>query len=356
MSNKHIFQPKRILVTGGAGFIGANFIHYLLAADEKVVIINLDILTYAGNLAYLDGIEDESRYHFVKGDIGDQKLVHHLLRRHEIDTIVHFAAESHVDRSIEGPAIFIKTNLEGTAVLLEEARNYWLGECDFTRADCRYHQVSTDEVYGSLGAEDDAFTEQSNYAPNSPYSASKAGADHLVRSYWKTYSLPTTISCCSNNYGMFQHQEKLIPTVIRCCVDGAPIPVYGDGSNIRDWLFVGDHCRAIDLILRSGCVGETYNIGGNNEVSNIELIRHICKILDEIIPNDLPNGYSSLIDHISDRPGHDWRYAINSHKLQQELGWSVIGNFNAELEHTVKMYAGLMPMQYGRKSDSGVMV
>ncbi len=344
MNSMPIHKPKQVLVTGGAGFIGSNFIHHLLRIDSKVEIVNLDLLTYAGDVKHLSGVEDPSRHKFVHGDICNQQLVRDILRGHEIDTIVHFAAESHVDRSIDGPAIFVKTNLEGTSLLLEEARIYWQEERSLSATDCRYHQISTDEVYGSLDRESASFTECSNYAPNSPYSASKAGADFLVRSYWKTYGLPVTISCCSNNYGPFQHQEKLIPTVIKCCLEKKSIPVYGDGSNIRDWLHVSDHCGAVDRIIRYGKVGETYNIGGNSEISNIDLIHQICEILNTVVPSDLPNGYAGLIEFTQDRPGHDWRYSIDYNKLRIQLNWNPEFSFSAGLKSTVEMYAGTIPM------------
>ena len=333
-----------MLVTGGAGFIGANFIHYILVKDPGVSIVNLDLLTYAGNIANLDNIQDESRHHFVKGDVCDRNLIDRLLRDHKIDTIVHFAAESHVDRSINGPAVFVKTNFEGTSTLLEAARVYWQEEMKWSKEDCRFHQISTDEVYGSLDRETPAFTETTPYAPNSPYSASKAGADHLVRAYYHTFGLPVTISCCSNNYGPLQHQEKLVPTVIRSCINKQLIPIYGDGSNIRDWLFVIDHCSAVDSILRLGKVGELYNIGGNNEVANIDIVLHICRILDELVPHDLEGGYASLISFVTDRPGHDWRYAIAADKLKSATGWTPESNFKQMLSTTIQMYAELIPM------------
>ncbi|MDG2252940.1 MAG: dTDP-glucose 4,6-dehydratase [Methylophilaceae bacterium] len=345
MNNKNIYHPKNILVTGGAGFIGSNFIHYILSNNKNIKIVNLDSLTYAGNLDNLNGLPDINRYKFIKGDICDLELIKILLRDNQIDTIVHFAAESHVDRSIVGPNIFVKTNIEGTAILLEEARIFWQEDMSWTEKDCRFHQISTDEVYGSLGEADQAFTEKSPYDPSSPYSASKAGADYLVRAYFRTFNLPVTISCCSNNYGPLQHQEKLIPTVIRSCINSEPIPVYGDGSNIRDWLFVIDHCSAVNSILSKGKVGHTYNIGGDNELSNINLILQICYLLDELIPSGLDGGYKSLISHIHDRLGHDWRYAINADKLKNETGWSPNSRFDEMLLKTIKMYAGISPMK-----------
>lgn len=334
-----------MLVTGGAGFIGSNFIHYILANNINTSIVNLDALTYAGNLDNLNDLPDASRYKFIEGNVCDLELIKRLLRDYQIDTIIHFAAESHVDRSIEGPNIFVKTNVEGTAILLEEARIFWQEDMKWTDKDCRFHQISTDEVYGSLGAESPAFKETTPYNPSSSYSASKAGADHLVRAYHRTFDLPVTISCCSNNYGPFQHSEKLIPTVIRSCIKGQPIPVYGDGTNIRDWLFVVDHCSAVDSILSKGRVGHTYNIGGDNEISNIDLILKICDLFDDLIPSGLDGGYKSLISYIHDRLGHDWRYAVNANKLKNETEWAPTSKFDEMLMETIKMYAGLSPMK-----------
>ncbi len=265
------YTSKKMLVTGGAGFIGSNFIRYMLASHEGVNIVNLDILTYAGSLDNLRGLSDPHRHTFVQGDICNRELVDRLLREHKIDTIVHFAAESHVDRSIEDPAEFIRTNVTGTFILLEAVRQFWLEEMAWDEADCRFHHISTDEVYGTLSPDDSPFTEQTPYAPNSPYSASKASSDHMVRAYQHTYGLPTTITNCSNNYGPYQHEEKFIPTIIRSCTKQTPIPLYGDGSNIRDWLYVEDHCRGIDVVISKGSVGETYNIGGCNEWTNIDI-------------------------------------------------------------------------------------
>ena len=315
---------KKILVTGSAGFIGSNFVRFMLAKYPDIEIISLDKLTYAGSLANLANLPDEGRHIFVKGDICDSNLVNKLLREHNIDAIVHFAAESHVDRSITGPDAFIQTNINGTFSLLEAAR----------KSGCRFHHISTDEVYGELGRDDPPFTECSPYKPSSPYSASKAAADHLVRAYFRTYDLPVTISICSNNYGPYQHNEKLIPTVIRSCLEQEPIPVYGDGSNIRDWLYVEDHCNAIDMILRQGKVGETYNIGGNCEKDNLSLVKMICEIMDEKRP--IKGKHSDLIGFVKDRRGHDWRYAINNTELRDELGWHPIVNFDEGLRLTVK--------------------
>lgn len=330
------YCPRSLLVTGGAGFIGANFVHHLLARDPEVRCVNLDALTYAGNLDHLAGLADPARHTLVRGDITDAGLVQRLLREHEIDSIVHFAAESHVDRSISGPAVFIQTNVVGTFTLLEAARTFWLDECGWGAERCRFHHISTDEVYGDLGPGDPAFSETTPYAPSSPYSASKAGSDHLARAYHRTYGLPVTITNCSNNYGPRQHTEKLIPTVIRACREGRPIPVYGDGSNIRDWLYVEDHCRGIDLVLRRGRVGESYNIGGNSERSNLEIVREICRRMDAWHPEGEP--HEQLITFVRDRPGHDWRYAIDATKMERELGFRPLESFETGLEKTVAWY------------------
>ncbi len=330
------YQPRNVLVTGGAGFIGANFVRYLLAADPEVRVVNLDLLTYAGSLGNLEGLPDPTRHHFVHGDIGDRDLVDRLVRGHGIETVVHFAAESHVDRSISGPAAFIQTNVVGTFTLLEVARRYWLDDRGLGAEACRFHHISTDEVYGSLGREDPPFTETTPYAPNSPYSASKAASDHLVRAYHHTYGLPVTTTNCSNNYGPYQHPEKFIPTVIGACRDGRPIPVYGDGSNIRDWLYVEDHCHGIDTVVRRGRPGETYNLGGANEWSNLEIVRRICALMDEVRPSGAP--HDRLITFVKDRPGHDWRYAIDLSFVQAELGWQPRESFESGLRKTVDWY------------------
>ncbi len=323
-----------MLVTGGAGFIGCNFVRHLLATDPEVRIVNLDLLTYAGSLDNLRDLPDPARHLFVKGDICDRALVDRLLREHQIDTIAHFAAESHVDRSITGPAAFVQTNLVGTFTLLEAARIAWLEEK--TASHCRFHHISTDEVYGTLERDDPPFSETTPYAPNSPYSASKAGSDHLVRAYFHTYGLPVVTTNCSNNYGPFQHGEKFIPTVIRSCWLQKPIPVYGDGSNIRDWLYVEDHCRGIDAVIRRGQLGETYNIGGCNEWANIHITRLICTLLDERRPEHAL--HERLITFVTDRPGHDWRYAIAADKMDQELGWKPQETFNTGIAKTVDWY------------------
>lgn len=328
------YQMRNVLVTGGAGFIGSNFIRYLLKKDSQVNIVNLDLLTYAGSLNNLKNLS--SRYHFIQGDITDAQLVNKILRDYQIDTIVHFAAESHVDRSITGPSAFIQTNFVGTFVLLEAARDFWLHEKSWDATQCRFHHISTDEVYGTLNREDPAFTETTAYAPNSPYSASKAGSDHLVRAYFHTYQLPVTTSNCSNNYGPFQHPEKFIPTIIRSCLANQKIPVYGDGSNIRDWLYVEDHCDGIFTILKNGRVGETYNIGGEMELSNLTLVKLICQQLDKIKPQLF--SYESLISFVADRKGHDWRYAIDISKISRELDWKPRESFITGIQKTIDFY------------------
>jgi len=330
------YQPKNILVTGGAGFIGCNFIRYLLAKDEKVTIVNLDNLSYAGNTENLNNLSSPERHTFVKGDICDKSLVDKLFVTHEIDTVIHFAAESHVDRSITGPAAFIESNLVGTFIMLDAARKYWLDKKGWGEMQCRFHHISTDEVYGTLSKEDPPFTEETSYAPNSPYSASKAGSDHMVRAYFHTYGLPVTTSNCSNNYGAFQHGEKFIPTVIRSCLSNESIPIYGDGTNIRDWLFVDDHCSAIDIVVRTGRLGETYNIGGNNEWSNNAIAQTICEVLDKKVPST--KQYAGLMKFVTDRKGHDWRYAIDGTKITKELGWQPGVQFEEGIEKTIDWY------------------
>lgn len=332
------YRSVNMLVTGGAGFIGCNFVRYMLGSDQDVNIINLDLLTYAGSPENLKDLSDESRHTFVQGDICDRALIDRLMREYEIDTVVHFAAESHVDNSISGPEIFVKTNVLGTFTLLESSRQYWLEEKSMDASSCRFHHISTDEVYGTLGKSDPAFSEITAYAPNSPYSASKAGSDHLVRAYFHTYGLPVTTTNCSNNYGPYQHSEKLIPTIIRNCVDETSIPVYGDGSNIRDWLYVEDHCSGIDAVICNGRLGETYNIGGINEWANIDICRLICNLMDEHAPNKAP--HSDLISFVKDRPGHDWRYAIDAEKMSSELCWSPVETFETGIKKTVAWYLG----------------
>jgi dTDP-glucose 4,6-dehydratase len=326
-------RPARMLVTGGAGFIGANFVRSVNAHEPAVRVVTLDALTYAGRRENLDDLPFPDRHVFVEGDIADAKLVTRLLREHCIDTVVHLAAESHVDRSIAEPAAFIRTNVVGTLALLEAARDYWLGDDAARPRDVRFHHVSTDEIYGSLSPGDAPFRESSRYSPSSPYAASKASADHLARAFHRTYGLPVTITNCSNNYGPYQHAEKLIPTVVRAALAGRRIPVYGDGSNVSDWLYVDDHVRAIDAVLRRGVVGETYNVGGGNERANLDLVRAVAAILDELSPRGAP--YERLIEFVEDRPGHDWRYAVDSSKITSELGWVPREAFDAALRRTV---------------------
>ena len=326
-----------ILVTGGAGFIGSNFIQAWLAA-ESASVVNLDKLTYAANPANLRSVEGSPRYRFEQGDIGDVARVEKLLKQYQPKAIVHFAAESHVDRSIHGPEAFIQTNMVGTFRLLEAVRQYWADLSPPLRQSFRFVHVSTDEVYGSLSPADSPFTEHSQYAPNSPYSASKAGSDHLVRSYHHTYGLPTVTINCSNNYGAFQFPEKLIPLIILNALAHKPLPVYGDGLNVRDWLYVGDHCAGIRLALSKGRPGETYNLGGNNERTNIDVVRTICRILDELHPNAGGKPYESLIAFVADRPGHDRRYAIDAAKSRKELGWQANETFETGIRKTVRWY------------------
>ncbi len=328
--------PATILVTGGAGFIGANFVLGALARGQKVV--NLDKLTYAGNLDTLTSVKENPHHVFVQGDIGDRTLVARLLAEHRPAAIVNFAAESHVDRSIDGPAAFVETNVVGTLGLLECARDYWRALAPAQAEAFRFLHVSTDEVYGSLSPTDPAFTETTPYAPNSPYSASKAGSDHLVRAYHHTYGLPVLTTNCSNNYGPYQFPEKLIPLVIQKALAGEPLPVYGDGLNIRDWLFVGDHCSAIARVLEAGTVGETYNVGGNAERENITVVKTICALLDQRRPLADGRKRESLITYVKDRPGHDRRYAIDASKLQRELGWSPSQTFESGIAQTVDWF------------------
>ena len=326
-----------ILVTGGAGFIGSNFILQWIAAESSRVL-NLDKLTYAGNLANLQSIESNPRYRFEQGDIVDRKLLSTLLAREKPRAIVHFAAESHVDRSIHGPDDFIRTNVNGTFSLLEEARAYWSALPEPAKTAFRFLHVSTDEVYGSLGPGDPAFTEATPYAPNSPYSASKAASDHLVRAYHHTYGLPVLTTNCSNNYGPFQFPEKLIPLMILNACQGKPLPVYGDGKNVRDWLHVEDHCRAIRAVLAQGRIGETYNIGGRSEKNNLEIVGAICELLDQLRPRDPVVPHSKLITFVKDRPGHDRRYAMDTSKIEREMGWRAQETFTSGLEKTIRWY------------------
>jgi dTDP-glucose 4,6-dehydratase len=327
---------QRVLVTGGAGFIGSNFVRYLLQAEPDVSIFNLDALTYAGSRENLKEIPDPARHTFVEGNVCDRVLVDDLLRRHDIDTIVHFAAETHVDRSIHGPEPFVRTNVVGTFTLLEAARQYWLAEVSSASGSRRFHHVSTDEVYGSLGPGDPPFSETTPYAPNSPYAASKAASDHFVRAYGHTYGLPVTISNCSNNYGPFQFPEKLIPLMILNAMAGKPLPVYGDGQQIRDWLYVEDHCQAIHSILARGRAGETYNIGGGNQPANLTIVQTICDMLDEFRP--AVASHSRLIQFVADRPGHDRRYAMDISKVRRELGWAPRHSLTDGLRDTVEWF------------------
>lgn len=329
---------NNVLVTGGSGFIGSNFVRLILEKVPDCRLVNLDKLTYAGNPENLSDVEGDPRYRFVKGDICDTELLDRIMSEESIDTIVHFAAESHVDRSITGPADFIRTNIQGTFTLLEAARAAWIDADAKVREDVRFLHVSTDEVYGSLG-ETGFFTEETSYDPRSPYSASKASSDHLVSAYFHTYGLPVMITNCSNNYGQYQFPEKLIPLIINNALKGRELPVYGDGKNVRDWLYVVDHCDAILTVLKNGAVGETYNIGGNNEKQNIEVVWAICDILDELAP-PLSTGESrrSLIRYVKDRPGHDRRYAIDATKIRRELGWEPSLTFEEGIRKTVVWY------------------
>jgi len=324
-----------ILVTGGAGFIGSNFVLDWIAA-EGTPVVNLDKLTYAGNPANLASLKGDGRYVFAQGDICDRTLIASLLQKHQPLAIVHFAAESHVDRSIHGPGEFVQTNVVGTFSLLEETRAYWSALDAGTREQFRFLHVSTDEVYGSLGMDDPAFSETTPYAPNSPYAASKAGSDHLVRAYHHTYGLPTVTTNCSNNYGPLQFPEKLIPLMILNALNGKALPVYGDGKNVRDWLHVSDHCSGIRAALAKGKPGETYNIGGNSEKTNLEVVHAVCTILDELHPAGAP--HAKLITYVKDRPGHDQRYAINAEKIHRELGWEPQERFEKGLRKTVEWY------------------
>ncbi len=325
---------KKILVTGGAGFIGSAVIRQFIN-DTDCSVVNVDKLTYAGNLQSLASVSDNPRYRFEKVDICDPAEVARVFREHQPDAVMHLAAESHVDRSISGPAAFIQTNIVGTYALLEAAREYWNGLDASRKAAFRFHHISTDEVYGSLG-DSGFFTEETTYEPNSPYSASKASSDHLVRAWHHTYGLPVVTTNCSNNYGPYHFPEKLIPLVILNAVAGKPLPIYGKGDNIRDWLFVDDHARALRLVLEKGKPGETYNIGGWNEKTNLEVVQSICTILDELHPQGAP--HSKLITYVADRPGHDMRYAIDANKIARELGWKPLETFESGLRKTVEWY------------------
>lgn len=326
---------KTVLTTGGAGFIGSNFILYFLNKYPRYQLLNLDKLTYAGDLNNLREVSKGPQYHFIKGDICDGNLLEEIFNKYSIDSIIHFAAESHVDNSINAPDHFIKTNIVGTFTLLETVRKYWLSKAK-PLVEHLFHHISTDEVYGSLGAKG-SFNEETPYAPNSPYSASKAASDFLVRSYHHTYGLKTVTSNCSNNFGPRQHDEKLIPTIIRNALMGEPIPIYGDGSNVRDWLFVKDHCRALDTVFHDGKSGETYLIGGNNEYNNLYIAQKICRILDNLRPKEKGN-YGDQISFVEDRPGHDFRYAIDATKIKRDLGWQPTTSFEKGLIDTVNWY------------------
>jgi dTDP-glucose 4,6-dehydratase len=328
-------MQNQILVTGGAGFIGSNFVLRWIQS-QAAPLLNLDKLTYAGNLQNLASISANPKHLFLKEDINDRSFVQQLFERHKPRAVVHFAAESHVDRSIHGPADFVQTNINGTFSMLEEARAYWSSLPSGEKQQFRFVHVSTDEVYGSLNPQDSPFTEEHRYSPNSPYSASKAASDHLVRAYHHTYGLPTIITNCSNNYGPYQFPEKLIPLMILNAMNAKPLPVYGDGKNVRDWLYVEDHCDALTLVLERGRVGETYNIGGWNERTNLDVVNTVCAILDELRPSVKP--HSSLIEFVKDRPGHDRRYAIDATKIANELGWKPKETFETGIRKTVVWY------------------
>lgn len=329
---------QNVLITGGAGFIGSNFVRYLLKTEPKARVVNLDALTYAGSLENLKDLPDAERHTFVKGDITDAGFVAELLRKYEIDTIIHFAAESHVDRSILGPGQFMHVNIIGTYTLLEAARKYWLDEKARDKDSVRFHHISTDEVFGSLAPDEPAWTEETPYAPNSPYAASKASSDHLVRSYGHTYGLPYTLTNCSNNYGPYQFPEKLIPLIILNAVSEKNLPVYGDGQQVRDWLHVEDHCEAIHLVVTKAANGATYNIGGGNQPANLTIVETICDILDERQPRAEGKSYHELIQFVKDRPGHDRRYAMNAEKIGRELGWHPRHDLRYGLLDTVEWY------------------
>ncbi len=333
---------KTILVTGCAGFIGSNFVPYFLERYENYHIINLDLLTYAGDLENLIEVENHPNHTFIQGDIRDRKLIEEIFQKYDIQGVIHFAAESHVDNSIKNPGVFIETNVNGTYNLIDVAKNYWMKKPFVYKEEyqgCRFHHISTDEVYGTLSDDpNELFTEKTPYAPNSPYSASKASSDMIVRSYHHTFGLNTVITNCSNNYGPKQHDEKLIPTIIRNALQGNPIPIYGDGKNIRDWLYVRDHCTGIDLAYHKGKAGETYNIGGRNERDNLYIVNTICEILDEKVPQK--RSYKELITFVEDRAGHDRRYAIDATKIENELGWRAEENFESGIMKTIEWYLG----------------
>ena len=329
---------QTILITGGAGFIGSNFITYFIENNKEIHAVNLDLLTYASNLEYIKELDNHPRYTFFEGDICKRDLVENLFKEYNFSGVIHFAAESHVDNSIKNPDAFVKTNVFGTFTLLDVAKNYWMNapfEYKEGYENATFHHISTDEVYGTLGAKG-LFTETTPYAPNSPYSASKASSDFLIRSYFHTYGMNVVTTNCSNNYGPKQHDEKLIPTIIRKAISGENIPIYGDGKNIRDWLFVLDHCTGIELVYKNGKFGETYNIGGKNERNNLYIANKICEILDEIYPKK--NSYKNQISFVKDRPGHDFRYAIDASKVENELGWKASENFETGILKTIQWY------------------
>ena len=335
---------SKILVTGGAGFIGSALIRYLIN-DTEHSVLNLDKLTYAGNLESLVSVSDSERYQFAKVDICDAVAVQNVIDNFQPDFLMHLAAESHVDRSIDGPAEFIQTNVVGTQVLLEAARCYWNTLPESAQKSFRFHHISTDEVYGDLEGPEDLFTETTPYAPSSPYSASKAASDHLVRAWNRTYGLPIVITNCSNNYGPYHFPEKLVPLIILNALEGKPLPIYGKGDQIRDWLFVEDHARALYKVVTEGSVGETYNIGGHNEKQNIDVVKTICSLLDELVPSKLEgvSNYAKLITYVTDRPGHDVRYAIDASKIQKDLNWTPIETFESGIRKTVQWYLDNMP-------------
>jgi len=331
-----------ILLTGTAGFIGSNFVPYFLKKHPDYNLVNLDLLTYAGDLNNLKECENNPRYKFIKGDICNRELIEFIFEEYDIKGVIHFAAESHVDNSIKNPGVFVETNVNGTFTLIDVAYKYWMNR-PFTYKEnytnCRFHHISTDEVYGSLSDDpNDLFTETTPYAPNSPYSASKASSDMIIRSYKETYGMNTVITNCSNNYGPKQHDEKLIPTIIKKALKNEPIPIYGDGKNIRDWLYVLDHCKGIDLVYHTGECGETYNIGGRNERTNLQIVDKICSILDTKVPNKNRKSYKELITFVEDRAGHDRRYAIDATKIEKELGWKANENFDTGIILTVDWY------------------
>ncbi|WP_225035925.1 dTDP-glucose 4,6-dehydratase [Winogradskyella sp. SM1960] len=331
---------SNILITGGAGFIGSNFIVHFLDNYKDIKVVNLDLLTYAADLSNLSELKENDNYTFIEGDICDTVLVKKLFEEYDFSRVIHFAAESHVDNSIQNPDAFIKTNVNGTFNLLDVAKSHWMNAPFKYKDGCRdnrFHHISTDEVYGTLGATG-LFTEDTPYAPNSPYSASKASSDFIVRSYFHTYGMNVVTTNCSNNYGPKQHDEKLIPTIIRKAIANEPIPIYGDGKNIRDWLYVDDHCRGIDLVFQKGKAGETYNVGGKNERDNLYIVHTICELLDTIKPKEDGSSYSELITFVNDRPGHDFRYAIDASKLEKELGWKARENFESGIMKTIEWY------------------